>query len=104
MDLLRVSLAFLAILDVPFYILPHLSHVQFSLILTRLPLYLGVLLVCGHDFPSISLQFYPAELFFFLHIAIGRSFPLTWRRCNGGGSPCVLPFQAPCSKGILVVV
>ena len=56
---------------------------NFPLFLTRLLLYLDVLLVCGCGFPSISLQFYPAGLFFFLHIAIGRSFPLTWRRRNG---------------------
>ena len=77
---------------------------NFPLFLTRLPLYLDVLLVCGRGFPSISFRFFPAGLFFFLHIAIGRSFLPTWQRRNGGGSPCVLLFQAPCSDGISVAV
>ena len=77
---------------------------NFSLFLTRLLLYLDVLLVCGRGFLSIFLQFYPAGLFFFFHIAIGCSFPLTWKRHNGGGSPCILPFQASCSEEILVAV
>ena len=77
---------------------------NFPLFLTRSLLYLDVLLVYDRGFPSISLQFHPAGLFFFLHIAIGRSFPPTWQRCNESGSPCVLPFQAPCSEGISVAV
>ena len=47
---------------------------NFSLFLTRLLLYLDVLLVCGRGFPSIFLQFYPAGLFFFLHIALAILF------------------------------
>ena len=77
---------------------------NFPLYLTRSLLYLDVLLVCGRGFPSISLQFYPAGLFFVFHIAIGRSFPPTWQRRNGGSSFCILPFQAPCSERILVAV
>ena len=74
------------------------------LFLTRLPLYPGALLVCGRDFPSVFSQSYPAGLFFFLGIAIGRSFLPTWQRRNGGGSPCSLPSQAPYSERILVAV
>ena len=55
-------------------------------------------------FPQYLFDFYLAGLFFFLHNAIGRSFPPTWQRHNGGGSPCILPFQASCSEGILVTV
>ena len=59
------------------------SHVQFFLFFTKSPLYPGALLACGRDFLSVSPQSCLVGLFFFLRIAIGRSFFPTWRRCNG---------------------
>ena len=61
------------------------------LFLTRLLLYPGALLACSCDFLSVFPQSYPAGQFFFLHIAIGRSFLPTWQRRNGGGSLYSLP-------------
>ena len=74
------------------------------LFLTRLLLYPGALLACDRDFFSVSPQSCLVGLFFFFHIAIGRSFLPIWQRCNGGGSPCSLPSQMPYSEGILVAV
>ena len=74
------------------------------LFLTRLPLYLSALLARGCDFPLVFPQSCLVRLFFFLHIAIGRSFLPTWQRCNGGSSPCSLPSQVPYSEGILVAI
>ena len=74
------------------------------LFLTRLLLYPGALLARGCDFPSVSPQSCLVGLFFFLCIAIDRSFLPTWQRCNEGGSPCSLPSQVPYSEGISVAV
>ena len=72
--------------------------------LTRLPLYPSALLACGRDFLSVSPEFYPAGLFFFLCIAIGRSFLPTWQCHNEGDSPCSLPSRAQYSEEISVAV